>query len=266
MTEAVRRHYEASDSDLVSRVTGVLAGMGDGPLTAAQLAGFDQFHVRGLVATTELGQLMAIEPGSEVLDAGSGLGGPSRHMAETYGCRVTGVDLTASFVAVAELLAERTGMSGRVRYEVGDLLALPFADARFDAAYTQHVVMNIRDRAGAYGEIRRVLKPGGKFGFYDVLAGEGAPIFPVPWAETAETSALLTEAETRAVLAAAGFAPVAWNDVTAATVAWFDQQRPGASQGPNLAIAMGPRFAEMSANIARNLREGRVRVVMAVYA
>src|SRR6266568_3505896 len=95
-----------------------------------------------------------------------------RNLAETRGCHVTGVDLAPSFVAVAKLLAERTGMAGLVSYQVGDLLALPFADARFDVVFTQHVVMNIPDRDQVYREIARVLKPGGRFGFYDVLAAD----------------------------------------------------------------------------------------------
>jgi len=58
----------------------------------------------------ELAQMAAIERGSAILDAGSGLGGPSRYLAGTYGCRVIGVDLSPSFVAVAQLLAQKAGL------------------------------------------------------------------------------------------------------------------------------------------------------------
>ena len=160
--ELVRQHYEAdADDALVAKVARILDGMKDGPVTGARLAGFDQFHARGLAATAELGEMLGIRRGMEVLDAGSGLGGPSRHVAETYGCRVTGVDLAPSFVAVARLLAERTGLSALATYQAGDLLALDFPRERFDVVYTQHVVMNIRDRDRLYRELRRVLKPGG---------------------------------------------------------------------------------------------------------
>lgn len=262
----VRAHYEPAigEDDLLARVTRAVDAM-DGPVTTARLAGFDQFHVRGLAATAELGGLLGVQPGAEVLDAGSGLGGPSRHMAETYGCKVTGVDLAPSYVAVARLLAERTGLDGAVAYEAGDLLALRFPDGRFDAAYTQHVVMNIRDRDRVYGELRRVLKPEGRFAFYDVLAADERPepLYPVPWAEGAETSVLLTEGETRAALDRAGLIPDVWNDVTAEAVAWFAQQRPPSAGAPSLATVMGPRFGQMAANLARNLTEGRLRLVMA---
>jgi cyclopropane fatty-acyl-phospholipid synthase-like methyltransferase len=65
----------------------------------------------GLEATDRLARFAGIESGTNILDAGSGLGGPSRYLASTYGCRVVGVDLSPSFVAVAQLLAQRTGLN-----------------------------------------------------------------------------------------------------------------------------------------------------------
>ena len=145
-TNPVRQHYEPASArgDWVAQVVQALDEL-DGPITSAQLAGFDQFHTRGLAATVELGELLDVHRGSEVLDAGSGLGGPSRFLAETYGCRVTGVDLVPAYVEVATLLARRSGMADMARYQVGDLTMLPFPSQHFDAAFTQHVVMNIRD-------------------------------------------------------------------------------------------------------------------------
>ena len=266
--ERVRRHYEAAVGDAADRDSELLRfldNLDESAITAAQLGNFDQFHVGGHAATVTFGQLLGIEPEVEILDAGSGLGGPSRYLAQTYGCRVSGVDLAPSYVAIARLLADRAGLSRVLQYEVGDLLALPFDDARFDAAYSQHVVMNIADRDRAYREIRRVLKPGGVFAFYDVLAADGKPepLYPTPWAETAETSVLLDEAETKAALGRSGLTPSVWNDVTCDAVAWFRDQSCSPSSTPTLAAVMGPRFGQMAANLTRNLAEGRLRLVMA---
>jgi sarcosine/dimethylglycine N-methyltransferase len=272
-TDVIRKHYEgeAQAVDLVTRVKQLLEQLGEGAITPEQLAGFDQFHSGGLKTTADFIELLDLTPQMKVLDAGSGLGGPSRYTAEKHGCHVTGIDLTESFVEVATLLAERTGLSDRVDYQVGNLLALNLADQQFDAAYTQHVVMNIRNREQVYNEIHRVLKPGGQFGFFDVLAGEGesTPLYPVPWADTRDSSVLLTEAETRAVLEKSGFAIDVWNDVTQEIIEWFDSvQLPAVQaagqQGPTLKLVMGARFAQMSENFARNLRDGNVRLVMAV--
>jgi len=267
LSSTVRQHYEAGSVEaLLAKVAHAVAALEPGPVTAAQLADLDQFHVGGLAATAELAALAGVRPGLDVLDAGSGLGGPSRYLAGTHGCSVVGLDLAPSFVAAAELLAGRAGLGDRARYEVGDLTRLPFGDGSFDLVWTQHAVMNIRDREQVYREFRRVLRPAGRLAFHDVLAGEGqpGPHFPVPWAKGVGTSYLLTEPETIQVLARAGFQPGIWKNVTAEAVAAFGQQRPPPAPGQGLATVMGPRFMGMAANLARSIREGRVRLVMGV--
>lgn len=271
-SEVARRHYEgdAEQQNLVTRVERLLEELGEGPISGDKLAGIDQFHSGGLKTTADFIELLGLTSDLKVLDAGSGLGGPSRYTAEKYGCRVTGVDLTESFVTVAKLLAERTGMSELLDYRVGNLLALDLEDGCFDVVYTQHVVMNIANRARVYEEVRRVLKPSGKFGFFDVLAADGSPepTYPVPWAETIDDSVLLTEEQTRTVLEAAGLKVEVWRDVTQELIEWFDRfQLPAvqaADQGPTLKLVMGNRFGTMAENFARNLRENKVRLVMAV--
>lgn len=267
LSKLTRQHYEKKEAgaSLLSKVTKILETLPDESVNSSQLAGLDQFHVKGLAATEQLAQIAGIERGSAILDAGSGLGGPSRYLADTYGCRVIGVDLSPSFVAVAQLLAQRTGLNALVSYQIGDLLALPFPDSCFDVVWTQHVVMNIPDRERVYREFRRMLRLGGKLAFYDVLAADASLElhFPVPWAENRETSFLFTQDETSSVLLTAGFTITAWNDVTIEALNWIGQQRPRV-QGFNLGLVMGPRFGEMSGNLARNIREGRVRFVMGV--
>ena len=137
-----------------------------------------------------------------VLDVGSGIGGPARFLAATYGCQVTGVDLSEPFVDAARYLTERTGQSGQVSFQTASALELPFDDGRFDVALLQHVAMNISDRARLYREIRRVLKSGGRFATFDVVLNSGEPHYPVPWARTPATSFLLTADATREAIEA----------------------------------------------------------------
>ena len=262
----VRDHYRATG--LTARLKTALAifGTEEQRLTFQQLAALDQFHTRGLAATADLARLAGITADMEVLDVGSGVGGPARFLAATYGCRVTGVDLSEPFVDAARYLTERTGQRRQVAFQAGSALDLPFDEGRFDVALLQHVAMNIADRARLYREIRRVLKTGGRFATYDVVLNDGEPHYPVPWARTPATSFLLTAAATREAIEPAGFRNVVWQDDTDAAKAWIAQLRAsGPPPSPNLGVVMGPDFAELSANLGRNIVEGRVGILTAVF-
>jgi sarcosine/dimethylglycine N-methyltransferase len=167
--DGVRDHYRATG--LTERLKTVLAAIGpeDRRLEPRQLEALDQFHTRGLAATAEIAELAGITADMSVLDVGSGVGGPARFLAATYGCRVTGVDLSESFVDGARYLTERTAQSGQVSFQTASALELPFDDGRFNVVLLLHVAMNISDRARLYREIRRVLKPGGRFATLDVV-------------------------------------------------------------------------------------------------
>jgi ubiquinone/menaquinone biosynthesis C-methylase UbiE len=262
----VRDHYRATGLTERLKVALAVFGPEHQRLTPQQLGALDQFHTRGLAATTELAALAAITSPMSVLDVGSGVGGPARFLAATCGCRVTGVDLSAPFVDAARYLTERTGQSGQVSFEVANALELPFKDGSFDAVLLQHVAMNISDRARLYGEIRRVLKPAGRFVTYDVVLNAGDPHYPVPWARTSATSFLLTAAATREAIEAAGFRNLAWRDDSETAKAWIAQMRAsGPPPSPNLGVVMGPDFAQFSTNLARNLVEGRLGILTAVF-
>lgn len=126
--------------------------------------------------------------------------------------------------------------------------------------------MNIADRSRLYAEMRRVLKRGGRFATYDVVSNGSEPHYPVPWAPTAATSFLLTAAGTRTAVEPAGFQTRIWQDDTEAAKAWIAQMRTsGPPPSPNLGVVMGPDFAQLSANLARNLMEGRVGILTAVF-
>jgi sarcosine/dimethylglycine N-methyltransferase len=264
--DGVRNHYRATG--LTERLMTALVAFGpeDQRLTPEQLSAMDQFHTRGLAATAELARLAGITADMSVLDVGCGVGGPARFLAATCGCRVTGVDLSEPFVDAARYLAERTGQSGQVSFQTASALELPFDDGGFAVVLLQHVAMNVSDRAGLYREIRRVLKSGGRFATYDVVLKGGEPHYPVPWARTSATSFLWTAAATREAIERAGFRTLSWQDDTEVAKAWIAQLRAaGPPPSPNLGVVMGPDFAQLSANLGRNLLEGRLGILSAVF-
>lgn len=265
MNTPIQEHYNAPD--IRGRVENALqaAGLDFQPLEWAQLAPLDQFHVGGLAATQEMARALNLQHGAHVLDVGSGLGGPARCLAAAHGCQVTGIDLSESFVEVARMLTERCALTERVSFVQGDALAMPFPDESFDAAWTQHVAMNIADRQALYREIRRVVKPGGSLACYDIIEGNGEPLqFPLPWARTPETSFLLSADAMRAALEGAGWTPEVWEDVTPAAVAALGAQMASAPSPLNLGVVMGDDFAQLAANIGPNVQAGRLRVVQTI--
>ncbi|HEV2271589.1 MAG TPA: methyltransferase domain-containing protein [Steroidobacteraceae bacterium] len=264
--DGVRDHYRATG--LTERLKATLRSFGpdDHRLTPQQLAGLDQFHTRGLAATAELARLAQISARMSVLDIGAGIGGPARFLAETHGCRVTGIDLSEPFVEAARYLTERTGQSGQVSFQTASALELPFDGGSFDVVLLQHVAMNISDRARLYREIRRVIKSGGRFATFDVVLKGAEPHYPVPWAKTPVTSFLLTPAATREAIDAAGFRALVWQDDTESAKAWIAERlSSGPPAAPNLGIVMGPGFAQLAANLGRNFMEGRLGTVTGVF-
>src|SRR6516165_10425914 len=211
----VETHYTSTELGATILAALKAAGNDLDNLTPDDLAPIDEFHGGQRPATVRLAELVGFAGTEQVLDLGSGLGGPSRYIAWRYGCHVSGIDLTAEFVRVAEMLTRLTGLVDKVDYRQGDALSLPFEGDTFDVVWSQNAAMNIADRDRLYRGMHVVLKPGGKLALQEVAAGPGgAPYYPVQWAREPGISFLLTQAATRSKLEAAGFRVLAWQDTT----------------------------------------------------
>lgn len=234
-------------------------------LTPADLAPVDEFHIRGRQATAELATLAGVHSGMRVLDVGSGIGGSTRYLASEFGCHVSGVDLTPEYCEVAKELSRMVGIDGQAEFRCASALEMPFEDATFDLAWTQHAQMNIADKPRLYREIARVLKPGGRFVFHDLLAGPGGPPhFPVHWANEPELSFLIAPNDLRVLLEASGFKVLAWKDTTQIATDWFftgiERRRETGTPPLGLHLLLGDTAPQKVQNVARNLTENRLTV------
>jgi len=266
MVDAVERHYSGG-GDLPNAIAESLrkAGKDMDRLTTTDLATVDEFHIRGRKATRELAEHMNLDASSAVLDIGSGLGGPARTLAETFGCHVTGIDLTQEFCDAATALSAWVGLADRVDFRQGDATALPFDDGVFDAAMTVHVAMNIAAKDRMFAEAKRVLKPGARFVAYDVLQGEGGDVlYPVPWAREPSISHLATPDAMSLLLSDAGFRVLKVEDSTEEGQRWFEEmaaRMAGSTPAVTFRAFLGDDFPAMARNQVINLRERRIRTV-----
>lgn len=260
----VSGHY--SRGNLLGRLNAALVQDGIDPShpSIEALAPYDQFHGRGLEATVEIADLLEIGADEHLLDIGSGIGGPARYLAHRFGCQVTGIDLTAEFCEVARALTRSLGLQTRVDFELGDALAMPFADASFEGAYSMNVSMNIADKSGFYREIHRVLKPGGWLMLSEIAKGAGGDLqYPTPWANSAQTSFLSTLEETQSGLADAGFDVLQLRSTREQALAFGARSRAMVERGekpPHRAVMLihGETATRAMANTARGLAEARI--------
>jgi ubiquinone/menaquinone biosynthesis C-methylase UbiE len=138
-------------------------------LSEAILQRYDQDHFGGLEAVDRLADEAGIGPRMHVLDVCSGMGGPARYLAFHRGCRVTGLDLTASRHASAIRLTALVGLGHLVEFRQGNALQRPFADTSFDVVIGQEAFCHVPDKPRLIAECARVVKPGGRIAFTDIL-------------------------------------------------------------------------------------------------
>ena len=272
------KHFESSLNTHYGR-----QGLGDIILAALRETGIDthavtadalspvaEFHIGGQAATLELAQLAGLSAGMRVLDIGSGLGGPARTMAQYYGCKVTGLDLTEEFCRVANMLTELCGMQDDVSFLHGNALEMPFDEGTFDLVWTQQAGMNIENKMKLYQEANRVLATGGRLVFQEVLGGPVTPLhLPVPWAREADLSFLLPPEAIRDLLGKAGFRELVWHDVTAQYLGEYRKLAartadPAGAPPLGVQLILGPDAGRMRKNVVRNLDEQRIVLVQGV--
>jgi len=263
--DPISQHY--GSAGLPDRILSALkqAGKNANSLTVEDLAPLDQFHTRGLAATRELITFAGVKPGWRVLDVGSGLGGPARVLASEKNCHVTGVDITKEFCEVATMLSKLTRLEHVTDFRHGDATALPLKDGQFDLVLTMQIQMSIENKRRFYDEISRVLKPGGRFVFQDIMSGPGGEVhLPVPWATRRESSFLISIDALRETLEEVGFQIETLEDFSEEALAWRKTQPAAAGLTlPTLGmhVVMGEQYVLMQSNQVRNLEQRRVTFV-----
>jgi sarcosine/dimethylglycine N-methyltransferase len=138
-------------------------------LTEDTLQVYDMDHYGGVEAIDILAEKAKIDEACYVLDVCCGVGGPARYLAQNYRCRVIGLDLTASRVQSAQQFAQLVKLDHLVAFRQGNALDMPFTDDMFDVVIGQEAWVHVPDKTRLIAECARVLKPGGRIAFTDML-------------------------------------------------------------------------------------------------
>jgi SAM-dependent methyltransferase len=264
---SLEEHYAARDIE--ARILAAIRAAGLIPeerLKPGELAALDHFHTGGLSASHELLELAQIRAEDRVLDIGAGLAGPARLLASALGCRVDCLELSPEFCAGAALLNRLTGLADRIEVHEGSALDLPFPDDSFEVVWMQNVGMNIADKRTLYGEIARVLKPGGRYAFQEMAAGKAATThFPLPWATEPADSCLISAEAMRSVLGDIGFVAELFEDTSDEHLGRTTANATPAPPGQLGLSVYVDNLAQKAANARRSLEEGQVRLVRGVF-
>ncbi len=270
MESSVQAHYDTPN--LIQTIdAGLLAAEKDPDrIHISDLAMVDQLHTGGSRATMDLAARITILPDWHVLDAGCGLGGSSRLLAHTFGCRVTGIDLSPSFIDTAQILTQRTGLFQKVAFQTGSILDMPWDDDQFSAVLCQHILMNIENKPAALKEIFRVLKPGGILMLHEIVLGENTGLaLPVPWADAADISFLAAWETLAACCSDVGFVLDEMTDATKTGCRYWQKVRAFAEKtapgtrplGPHLVF--GENALSFPFTMSENFENNSIRLIEA---
>jgi len=159
----------------VNRIYAEMAAAGidiDNDLTASDLTAFDQYHYHGTDAVDVAIASLDIQSDDCVLEIGSGIGGPARHIAETTGAKVIAVELQPDLDETARDLTQRCGLTERIDHVCGDVLEYSPGDLQFDVIVSWLAFFHIEQREELLARCKKWLKSSGGLFVEDLFAGD----------------------------------------------------------------------------------------------
>jgi SAM-dependent methyltransferase len=265
----IENHYFTPElfEDILGRLKGQEINLNN--VSRNDIAGVDELHVRGAEVSKELVRDLGLRD-SHLLDIGCGIGGPSRMLADEFNFKVTGIDISREFIRTAQKLSDLVGLNHKTKFLQADALDLPFESESFDVVWTQHVQMNISDKAKFYSEIERVLTNNGTFIYYDIFRKDKEDVdYPVPWANDASVSFLETISNMDKILTDLGFLKIQSTDQTYKAsrflIGLFEKLKLNGPPKLGLNVLMGNSTKQKLENILKGLGEEKIVLQSGIY-
>ena len=133
------------------------------------------FHPGGLDLTRHLGEMVGLTAADRCLDVACGQGRSTVHLAEQFGCRITGVDYGEVNIEDSRVHAAEKAMVRLTEFRQGDAEGLPFPDGQFDVVISECSFCTFADKSTAAREMARVVRPGGRLGLTDMTVNRPLP-------------------------------------------------------------------------------------------
>ncbi len=116
-----------------------------------------------------------IGPETRILDLGAGYGGAARYLAKTYGCHVTALNLSEVENERNRQLNKESGLENLIEVVDASFENIEKPDASYDVIWSQDAILHSENREKVLKEVHRLLKPGGRFVFTDIMQADDCP-------------------------------------------------------------------------------------------
>ncbi|MCK5720354.1 MAG: methyltransferase domain-containing protein [Thiomargarita sp.] len=169
--ETARSYYNSTDADNFYATIWGGTDIHVGLYEKKEDSIFDASH-RTVI---NIANMLKLNNKSQVLDVGSGYGGPARYLASTYGCQVDCLNISEVQNQRTGELNQKYGLENKISIIEDSFEAMPMKEQTYDVVWSQDAILHSGNRQQVIKEIYRVLKPGGEFIFTDPMQSNNCP-------------------------------------------------------------------------------------------
>jgi sarcosine/dimethylglycine N-methyltransferase len=172
LTDTLRKQYDAPMYEALLLV------FGDNIHHAVCESSADSFADGSQRANQLLAEASGLERGMQVLETACGVGGAARYLARDFNVEVVATNLSEGQLTIARQRTATDGLGHKVRFEYADFTELPYAEGEFDCYWCQDSWLYGEDKPRIIAEAFRVLAPGGRLVFSDIVVTSSADESP----------------------------------------------------------------------------------------